>query len=624
MRQASLIDVIEFILRQNGGPTSAEDIHHRLSELEILEKRSGVGPIDILYRAKAEPAVFVIDDQDRIWLTKEQLTDLAPLFRKRLWQLRDTMRAFPEPGIDLTMAVLAYAIVAKKPEESPELWAKGRFEGECLQQVIERIAKRFPVGMGPVVDYIRNTSWEYHLDIDHWLLFAELVKPDPLEVIKVMREFGNASPTGGFTVPWPIASLMGSLLGDGMIEDLLDMTVDAGALPVVVTGRGGNVGRLTGYYSDPVGSMLAQLELDLVGLTVRSEPFTASLLDDREYDRILAVPPMGRMRNPFPLGGKTTDAPTIYLERLLGLLQATGRAVVMVPVNVLFSSSTPIKRLREALVHADHLDAVIELPQGVLRPYAGVNTAILVIDKYKPIERRGKVFMLRAKLDDAGGRSTTSLDQALVKAGALSKSRLEEAGISQVITGRSIELRTFDLTPAKYLDSLREISITSRSPEGHLVTLDEVIVRQRFQSVRVGDSPKLNALPNAPMFVRVSDLAKDPSYPFLRMRSTEKIKGTVKLIDRDAILVSQAFNRLSPTLFRFKDRAVALGQHVMALVPDTSRVLLITWCANSRNPMSSSRSGHFARGHDPALHRGGPPWYSHPTHTQSRAAKGGC
>lgn len=63
------------------------------------------------------------------------------------------------------------------------------------------------------------------------------------------------------------------------------------------------------------------------------------------------------------------------------MLKPGGRAAVIVPDGVLFGSSKAHKELRQLLVEKHKLDAVIKLPSGVFRPYAGVSTAILVFTK---------------------------------------------------------------------------------------------------------------------------------------------------------------------------------------------------------------------------------------------------
>jgi len=78
---------------------------------------------------------------------------------------------------------------------------------------------------------------------------------------------------------------------------------------------------------------------------------------------------------------KTKKTELLFLALFLRLLKPGGRAAVIVPEGVLFGSSNAHKTLRKLLVEDQKLDAVISLPSGVFKPYAGVSTAILVFTK---------------------------------------------------------------------------------------------------------------------------------------------------------------------------------------------------------------------------------------------------
>ena len=78
---------------------------------------------------------------------------------------------------------------------------------------------------------------------------------------------------------------------------------------------------------------------------------------------------------------KTKKTELLFVALFLRLLKTGGRAAVIVPDGVLFGSSTAHKEIRRLLVEYNKLDAVIKLPSGVFRPYAGVSTAILVFTK---------------------------------------------------------------------------------------------------------------------------------------------------------------------------------------------------------------------------------------------------
>jgi len=78
---------------------------------------------------------------------------------------------------------------------------------------------------------------------------------------------------------------------------------------------------------------------------------------------------------------KTKKTELLFLALFLRLLKPGGRAAVIVPDGVLFGSSNAHKELRKLLIDGQKLDAVISLPGGVFKPYAGVSTAILVFTK---------------------------------------------------------------------------------------------------------------------------------------------------------------------------------------------------------------------------------------------------
>lgn len=74
---------------------------------------------------------------------------------------------------------------------------------------------------------------------------------------------------------------------------------------------------------------------------------------------------------------KTKKTELLFIALFLRLLKPGGRAAVIVPDGVLFGSSKAHKTLRRMLVEDQKLDAVISMPSGVFKPYAGVSTAIL-------------------------------------------------------------------------------------------------------------------------------------------------------------------------------------------------------------------------------------------------------
>jgi len=79
--------------------------------------------------------------------------------------------------------------------------------------------------------------------------------------------------------------------------------------------------------------------------------------------------------------GPTEKSELLFLALILRMLTVGGRAAVIVPDGVLFGSTKSHKSIREKIVNEQKLEAVISLPSGVFKPYAGVSTAILIFTK---------------------------------------------------------------------------------------------------------------------------------------------------------------------------------------------------------------------------------------------------
>lgn len=78
---------------------------------------------------------------------------------------------------------------------------------------------------------------------------------------------------------------------------------------------------------------------------------------------------------------KTRKTELLFIALILRMLRVGGRAAVIVPDGVLFGSSKAHQQLRQTLIEDNQLEAVVSLPSGVFRPYAGVSTAVVIFTK---------------------------------------------------------------------------------------------------------------------------------------------------------------------------------------------------------------------------------------------------
>ena len=109
--------------------------------------------------------------------------------------------------------------------------------------------------------------------------------------------------------------------------------------------------------------------------------------DKNKYSLILANPPFKGSLDYDSVSAdllkvcKTKKTELLFLALFIRILQIGGRCACIVPDGVLFGSSTAHKAIRKELIEENRLEAVISMPSGVFKPYAGVSTAILIFTK---------------------------------------------------------------------------------------------------------------------------------------------------------------------------------------------------------------------------------------------------
>ena len=112
----------------------------------------------------------------------------------------------------------------------------------------------------------------------------------------------------------------------------------------------------------------------------------------QRFDVILANPPFaGKVQDEsilsdlnYKLNTRATEL--LFLKWFIDHLAPGGRAGVIVPNGVLFGSNNAATSLRELLLTECDLQAAINLPSGVFKPYSGVGTAALIFQKSKPTQ----------------------------------------------------------------------------------------------------------------------------------------------------------------------------------------------------------------------------------------------
>src|SRR3989344_403339 len=152
---------------------------------------------------------------------------------------------------------------------------------------------------------------------------------------------------------------------------------------------------LYGYDIDRVMVRIAVMNLMMHGITrpniVGEDTLSKRYNEKGKYDLILANPPfkgsINESEKSDELTISTSKTELLFLELMYNCLSIGGRCAVIVPDGVLFGNSNAHKSIRRLLLEKCRLDAVISMPSGVFKPYAGVSTAVLFFTKGEPTEK---------------------------------------------------------------------------------------------------------------------------------------------------------------------------------------------------------------------------------------------
>jgi type I restriction enzyme M protein len=144
-----------------------------------------------------------------------------------------------------------------------------------------------------------------------------------------------------------------------------------------------------GFDIDPTMIRIGLMNLMMHGITQPKIDYKDTLSknynEDNLYDIVIANPPFTGKLDKEDLNPTFTISSTkselLFLERIYKMLRIGGTAGVVIPQGVLFGSSKAFKDVRKLLIDKCELKAVINMPSGVFKPYAGVATAILLFTK---------------------------------------------------------------------------------------------------------------------------------------------------------------------------------------------------------------------------------------------------
>jgi type I restriction enzyme M protein len=224
----------------------------------------------------------------------------------------------------------------------------------------------------------------------------------------MLGKIATAGTNGQFRTPRHIIQLMVEMMAPGPKDVICDPACGTGGF-LVAAGeylrthheeifrdaklkKHFNHDAFHGFDFDTTMLRIGSMNMLLHGVENPAITYRDSLAEDHsgeedKYTLVLANPPFAgsldyeNTSKDLQRVVKTKKTELLFLALFLQLLKPGGRAAVIVPDGVLFGSSNAHKSLRQMIVEDQKLDAVVSLPSGVFKPYAGVSTAILFFTK---------------------------------------------------------------------------------------------------------------------------------------------------------------------------------------------------------------------------------------------------
>ena len=182
------------------------------------------------------------------------------------------------------------------------------------------------------------------------------------------------------------------------------------------------------------------------------------------FDRVIANPPFSLKKwgkeesdadafGRFPYGTPPKDAGDLaFVQHMIASLNAEGMMGVVMPHGVLFRGSSE-KAIRQGILNDDLLEAVIGLPAALFYG-TGIPACLLIINKDKPADRKGKVLFINSELEYEEGKNQNKLRQQDIAKIVQTFENFEEIKrYSKVVPLAEIEENDFNLNIRRYADT---------------------------------------------------------------------------------------------------------------------------------------------------------------------------
>lgn len=316
----------------------------------------------------------------------------------------------------------------------------------------------------------------------HRLRNADFERPDLLGtayeyLIKMFAD--SAGKKGGeFYTPSEVVQLLVALLKPHAGMRIYDPTAGSGGMLVqtrnYLASHGENAANLSLYGQEMNLNTWAICKMNMFlhgvfsadirkGDTLR-DPQHRQSGELMSFDRVIANPPFSLKKwgkdeadndsyGRFPYGTPPKDAGDLaFVQHMIASTNAEGMAGIVMPHGVLFRGSSE-KAIRQGMLQDDLLEAVVGLPSGLFYG-TGIPACLLIINKNKAEDRKGKVLFINSELEFEEGKNQNKLrEQDIAKIVEVFDNYTEIKRYSKVVPLADISENDFNLNIRRYADT---------------------------------------------------------------------------------------------------------------------------------------------------------------------------
>jgi type I restriction enzyme M protein len=566
MSTTTLHEAIKIVLLDHMVPMTAEEVIAQLHQRGFYSKKNGdVISLSQLYlRIEDYPNLFRIEN-GKICLAKNVRNDYSNI----LWRLKSFLQTTKSHYADILIPFVLFNLRHSESEKQlghlvdpPKdvLANQDNSQREILLSAANALTNQqgftsFGETLTKAIQDLRNSELDnlFRLLEDIRPVIRKISQKDFLRIFEgILFSFsGWKEYEHDFKTPSGVAKYIAKLVKISAGDNICDPFAGNASLIAQILANRTAPNTVLLQELNPKLAFLAALNMLVNGVdkfyVSQTDSFTSKSSEalKNRFDLIISHPPFGATVSSVGTADynlvSSNNSDLLAIQLIYYFLNENGRAVVIVPESFLFNSIG--KKLRRLLVENDHIEAVHSLPERTFSPLTSARASLLILNKKKTEDRRGKLLLRRVMDSDLNSREN--------------EDQLSFLGqIEITIDVKESEENDFNLSVSRYLNR------KSFGP-GYL-TLGSMITRlKRGKHIRKEHLRTQGFLPYiTPKELSFSggNLSPDTFEYF----ADGVAPHPQSIVDKESVLVSSIGTHLKPTHNR-GDKKLFLGNHLFSI-----------------------------------------------------------